>query len=346
MNRVIDDDNLNPDWFHVGAKYPADLEYGFDQRDILTQTPPFPNFFVIGAPRCGTTAICRYLARNPQICLSRPKEPHYFSRLDHDPSMAELKRDYLDPCFGHYEETHKALGEGSVSYLYLPGVIERITQFNPDSRFIVLVRNPLSMLPSYHLRMQFLLQEDEPDFARAWEFESERERGNHIPKRCLDTRLLLYSQAAQFGVQVERLFDVAGRERSHVIVFDDLKSDPLSVYRAALGFLNVDYDGQTEFERRYESRMYRYGWLQRLFFVPATKTGPAVDTLERRTRKYNEDGTRHRGLLKRMTDFNRVPMSPRPLTPQMVERVSETLRPDVMRLSQLIGRDLSFWLED
>ena len=238
------------------------------------------------------------------------------------------------------------MGEGSVSYLYLPGVIERINQFNPDARFIVLVRNPLAMLPSYHLRMQFLLQEDEPDFTRAWELEPLREEGEHVPKRCLDSRLLMYSRAAKFGVQVERLFNVAGRDQSLVIVFDDLKADTLGTYRRVLEFINVDYDGQTEFERRFGSQMYRYRWLQRLLFVPATSGGKTFETLQQRARKYNPDGSRRPSFIKRVTNLNKVPMSPAPLTTRMAEVVRETLRPDVMHLSRLLDRDLSFWFDD
>jgi len=311
----------------------------------MIQPPALPDFFIIGAPRCGTTAICRYLARNPQICFSRPKEPHYFSRLDHDPSADELKRDYLDRNFSHFQPIHRAVGEGSVSYLYLPDVIKRINHLNPQARFVVLVRNPLSMLPSYHLRMRFLLQEDEPDFEKAWNLESSRDRGENVPKRCLNTLLLKYSQVARFGVQIERLFDVAGRERSHVIVFDDFKSDSLGTYRNLLEFLNVDYDGQTEFERRFGSQMYRYGWLQKLLFKPVTKGGKVVDTLQRSTRKYNPDGTKRMSLIKRLTRLNKVPMKPAPLSPQAADLVREMLRPDVEHLSRLLNRDLSFWFD-
>ena len=179
-----------------------------------------------------------------------------------------------------------------MSYLYLPETLERIRRFNPDARFIALVRNPLAMLPSYHLRMRFLLQEDEPDFGRAWALEPARARGERVPRHCLDARLLRYSQVAMLGAQIERLFAVAGRDRSHVVVFDDLVADPLGVYRRALDFLGVDYDGQTQFERRYESQMYRYRWLQRMLFVPATRGGKMIDTLQRRGRKYNQDGSK------------------------------------------------------
>jgi hypothetical protein len=311
----------------------------------MQESIQFPDFFVIGAPRCGTTSLCRYLARNPQICFSRPKEPHYFSRIDHLPSPDELQRDYFERCFSHQQASHRATGEGSVSYLYLPGALELVNQLNPEARFIVQVRNPLSMLPSYHLRMQFLLQEDEPDFERAWELEASRVRGENLPKTCLEPRLLMYSEAAKFGVQVKRLFNLVGRERSHVIVFDDLKADPLAVYQSALKFIGVDYDGQTEFERRYESQMYRFRWLQRLLFVPATSGGKTIDTLQRRSRKYNEDGSKRPNMIKKITNLNKRPMNPAPLTPKMADRIRETLQQDVALLSELLDRDLSYWFD-
>lgn len=298
----------------------------------------------MGAPRCGTTALSRYLTRNPQICFSRPKEPHYFTQLSYTPDTDELKRNYLDRCYAHCTPAHRAIGEGSVSYLYMPGVIERILHFNPQARFIVLVRNPLTMLPSYHLRMRFLLQEDEEDFATAWSLQSARARGENVPKRCLDARLLQYSENAKFGAQIQRLFDLAGRERTKIIVFDDFTSDTLGVYRQVLDFLNVEYDGQTDFERRFESVMYRHRWLQQMLFVPATRGGKVVDTLQRSARKYNADGSKRKSLIKRMTNLNKMRKSPEPLTPEMADTLCKALKDDNLLLSELLGRDLSHWL--
>jgi len=317
------------------------------QGEILNSSKPvnFPDFFLVGAPRCGTTALSRYLTRNPQICFSRPKEPHYFTQLTHTPDISELKSGYLDRCYAHCTSGHRAIGEGSVSYLYMPGVIERILHFNPQARFIVLVRNPLTMLPSYHLRMQFLLQEDEADFATAWALQSARAKGESLPKRCLDARLLQYCDNAKFGLQIERLFKLAGRERTKVVVFDDLASDTLSVYRQVLEFLNIDYDGQTEFERRFESVIYRYLWIQQLLFVPATRGGKIVDTLQRSARKYNADGSKRKSMSKRMTNWNKVRKSPEPLTPQMADTLREALRADNQLLSALLERDLGHWLD-
>lgn len=213
------------------------------------------------------------------------------------------------------------------------------------AKFIVQVRNPLKMLPSYHLRMQFLLQEDQEDFQTAWDLQQARSRGENIPKRCLDVRLLFYNEVSKFGTQIERLFELAGRERTHVIVFDDFASDTPGTYRRLLDFLEVDDDGQTDFERRFESQMYRYRWLQELLFIPATSDGKIVETLQQKSRKYNPDGTKKMSLIKRLTRLNKVPRSPEPLTPKMLDTLRDALRPDVEHLSGLLDRDLGHWME-
>lgn len=310
----------------------------------MTRPQGFPDFFIIGAPRCGTTSLSRYLARHPQVCFSRPKETHYFARLSELPSESTLKRDYIDRYFSHRTDENRATGEGSVTYLHLPGSIEQILHFNPDAKFIAMVRNPLTVLPSYHQRMLFLLQENEADFAKAWALQSARARGENIPGTCLDSRLLNYGECARLGAQIERLINAVGRDRVHIIVFDDFTSDALSVYRALLDFLELDYDGQTEFEQRFESQMYRYYWIQRLLFMTATKGGKFIDTLERRQRKYTEDGTIRPNLVKRITKLNKVPRRPAPLSPQMANILREELNDDVELLGQLLQRDLGFWL--
>jgi len=312
---------------------------------IMTQPTGFPDFFVVGAPRCGTTSLCRFFAKNPQVCFSRPKEPHYFAQLRALPSPDELQRDYLERYFSHRQAGHRAAGEGSVSYLYAPQAIERIRHFNPEARFIVMVRNPMSMLPSYHLKMRFLLQEDKEDFAAAWRLQAARARGEQVPGHCLDPRTLMYGEVARYGAHIERLFEIAGRERTHVIVFDDFVADQLATYRRALEFLGVPYDGRTVFRRRYESRIYRYRWLQKLFFLPVAR-GTRIDTGRRAARKDKQSGSKKRSWIKRLADWNTVSASPAPLAPEMRALIADDLRSDNALLSRLLNRDLGFWLTE
>lgn len=310
----------------------------------MTRPQGFPDFFIIGAPRCGTTSLSRYLMRHPQVCFSRPKEPHYFAQQRKLPSGEEIERDYVDRYFAHRSADESIAGEGSVSYIHLPEAIGQILHFNPDAKFIVMVRNPRSMLPSYHQKMLFLLQENEADFDKAWALQTPRAQGRSLPRTCLDPRLLIYKEVASLGAQVQRLFEIAGRRQTHVIVFDDFVRDTLAEYRALLDFLEIDYDGQTEFERRFESQMYRYRWIQYLLFVTATRGGKFVDTLERRSRKYREDGTIRPNLIKRITKLNKGPVKPAPLSPQMVDILREELHDDVQLLGHLLERDLGYWL--
>jgi len=304
--------------------------------------PRFPDFFVVGAPRCGTTALCRYLAKHPTICFSRPKETHYFTRIGPQWTPAQLERDYLKRFFPHFHQGHQLVGEGSVSYLYAPEALERILRVNPEARMLVLLRNPIHMLPSYHLRMLYILAEDVEDFPTAWALQGARARGEHIPRTCPDPRLLLYHDVVRFGAQVERLYRLVGRERSLVLLFEDLAADPLRVYRQTLDFLGVAYDGRTAFPRKLPSRRYRYRLLQRLLYSPPKPARAALERAQLRAKQHKRPG--RKSLLKRLARWNTLDARPATLTPAFRAQLRSSLADDIERLGALLGRDLSHWI--
>jgi hypothetical protein len=308
-----------------------------------TKPECFPDFFLIGAPRSGTTSLSRYLADNPQVCFSRPKEPHYFSLLSPHASLDDLATAYLSQYFSHCGGGYKAIGEGSTSYLYAPYALRRISSVNPRAKFIAILRNPLDMLPSYHLRLRFTIMEDVEDFATAWRLQDVRARGERIPKYCLAPLLLLYREVAKFGEHVERLYHLAGRDRSLVLLFDDLVRDPGTVYKQVLAFIGVDDDGRTRFQRKLQSKFYRYRWLQQLLYASLGRKGPFVDTLFRRMNKKKASG--RKSWLKPLARWNTINVRPDPLDPTMRKILRDTFATDVDKLSQLLQRDLSHWLK-
>ena len=87
--------------------------------------------------------------------------------------------------------------------------------------------------------MRFTFMEDVEDFATAWSLQEMRARGERISKHCLDPHLLLYREVAGFGLQIERLYQLVGRDRSLVLLFDDLVRDPLTAYKHVLKFIEV-----------------------------------------------------------------------------------------------------------
>ena len=301
-----------------------------------------PNFFIVGAPRCGTTALSTYLAQHPAICFSRPKEPHYFTQL---PALDEtrLQQDYLDRYFQHYNENHRAVGEGSVSYLYSPQVIEHILRYNPDARFIAMVRNPLDMLRSYHAQLLFTLDEDVEDFATAWALQGLRARGIRLPRTCRDPRLLQYTEVGKLGKYLEQLLSVAGHDRVFTVVYDDLAARTGQTYSEILRFLDVPDDGRQDFPRIKSSKGYRWRWLHLILKRPPAEVAKHMQAIKSAAKSKNRNSRLLRAR-KRLIELNTVGVHRDPLDPGMQRVMADTFRSDIEKLGQLLGRDLSAWL--
>lgn len=309
----------------------------------MQSTNRFPDFFVVGAPRCGTTAISKYLARNPHICFSRPKEPHFFSIIMQEKPDADLQRDYLDLFFRDCSDDCQALGEGSVSYLYYPQAIEHIQQLNPHARFIVMARNPIDMIHSYHARLLAILDEDVEDFATAWGLQQARARGEQLPRHCRTPYLLQYAEIGSIGKQVEQLFHTAGRENCHVVLFDDFISDTLGSYRRVLDFIKVDYDGQTEFPPVEVSKFYRYRWLHLLLKRPPMRVVKYTLNIEQRARRQGRKKSRVKRMRKWLLGKNTAVRKRPPLDPAMRRQLQQAFAADIEKLGRLLDRDLGHW---
>ena len=306
--------------------------------DAVTMAAPPPSFFLVGAPRCGTTMLSAALKAHPGISFSKPKETHFFLLAPPGLEGAALRQRYLALHHPSLGPEHLALGDGSVSYLFAPEAIRRALDFDPRARFIVSVRNPLELLPSYHARMLYTLEEDRIDFATAWELQAARAAGRHVPRRCRDPRVLQYGALGRLGEHVERLFAVAGRERCLVLVFDDLVADPAAGYRQVLAFLGLPDDGQERFRRKAESRGFKSPFLQQFVMNPPAWSLPLI-------RFANGDAIRRmKRLRRRIEKANRGPASRPEIPAGMRDTLRRTFADDVERLAGLIGRDLRHWL--
>jgi hypothetical protein len=306
--------------------------------------------FIVDAPRCGTTTLSNLLRQHPDACFSAVKEPHFFSRFDlsatSDAELQEtVQRDYLDRFFADCEPAAKVLAEGSVSYLYAPEAMRGILRLWPGAKFIIALRDPLSMIPSLHARLLMTGDETVTDFARAWQMTPQRAAGRAIPRSAADPRWLRYDEAGSFGSHVQRFFDVVGRERCHVVLFDDLTDDPHGTYAALCRFLGLEPWAETSFKAQRRHYAYRWGWLQRLLKRPpkAVQTVLAGEKFNQREGKQAKAGAIMR-VRKRLLDWNKIPAKREPLDPAVRQQIIERLRGEVVTLSRLLGRDLSHWL--
>jgi len=298
------------------------------------------SLFVLGAPRCGTTFVSKLLARHPQICFSKPKEPHFFVRAGARAPSRELAERYLRAYFSHLGDSHRVLAEGSPSYLYDPDVPPRLLELDPDASFVVCVRNPIEMAPSYHARLVYTMDEDIADFSSAWSLQGIRARGERLPKRCRDPRMLQYHAVCSLGEQLARLFAAIGRERCFLVVFDDLVAEPARVHTELLRFAGIEPDVPMAFHRSNENRVFKHAWLQPMLSNPPAAVAWVIE-------RWEERGWGRpppiRALRRRIKRWNTRKVPRPPLAPATRAMLRAAFAEDVERLASLLRRDLSHW---
>jgi 1,2-diacylglycerol 3-alpha-glucosyltransferase len=295
-----------------------------------------PNFFIIGAPKSGTTSLSEYLRHHPQIYFSSVKEPHYFDR-DTSTRLKLSLQTYLSLFIPADPDLHKAVGEGSTGYLSSRVAVSEILRFNPNARFIVMLRNPVHLVQSWHAEMYFEGVENIPEFETAWTMEERRRRGKDIPPACWEPRKLFYSDWGRLGDQMERLFSIADRSRVKVIIFDDFVADPKRLYEDILEFLGMRTDGRTQFPTINENRSLRQAWLQRHLCLVANYF---------RQIRVASGLNLNLGLgwSRKLLFLNSEPAPRRPISPVFQAELEDFFRDDILKLSGILGRDLSGWV--
>jgi len=297
-----------------------------------------PNFFIVGAPKCGTTALYEYLREHPNVFMCTPKEPHYFA-TDLPKKRLVQTLDEYNHLFDKAGENHKAIGEASVWYLYSDDAIENIKKFNPDAKIIVMLRNPVDFVYSFHSQALQSNTEDVRDFKKAWELSKQRARGREIPKHCNEVKLFYYDQIGKFGFQIDRLLNIFPHEQVKIIFFDDFKKQTGEVYKDVLNFLSLPDDHKSDFPVINKNKRHKIQWLAEL-----TRTPPAaILNLVFKFKKMM--GIKELGLKNKIEKINVKTEQRRKLDNEMVEKIIDAYRSDVMKLSKITGRDLIHWLK-
>lgn len=287
---------------------------------------PLPNLFVVGAPKCGTTSLVRWLAAHPDVYFPALKEPHYFNTDDRHRNVRSLES--YRRLYRRARPHHHAIGDASVWYLSSRRAVGNILRTCRDARFIVMLRSPLEMAPSLHQQNLYGLYEDVEDFAEAWGRQEQRRRGGSIPATCRDPRHLLYGDACRLGMQMQELLERVDRQRMMWVFLDDLKSSPRVVYGQVLQFLELPDDGRASFEIYNAAKSHRSRALGRLIRLGSrTKRSLGI--------------TRSFGL-----DRANVKASPRPpLRAETRAMLRDYFAADVRQLGSVTGRNLSGWLD-
>ena len=178
-----------------------------------------PNLFIIGAMKSGTSSLHSYLGSHPQIFMSTPKEPMFFSRKSNGSGE---ENDYL-ALFAPAGDA-SMIGESSTEYTKAPefsGVPQRIHKFNPEARFIYIMRDPIERVISQYWHMVYY-------------YGGKRDMLTAIRK---DSR---YINISNYAMQLEPYFKLFGKDKVYVMTFEELRKNTLICVQGVFRWLGVE----------------------------------------------------------------------------------------------------------
>jgi hypothetical protein len=288
-----------------------------------------PNLFIIGAPKCGTTSLSSYLSDHPNLYFSNPKEPQYFN-FDFANRIHKSLSSYMK-LFEGVEDCHHVVAEGSTHYLFSQSAVPEIIKFNPDAKFIVMLRNPVDMTYSLHGEIYFNGAENIEDFETAWKLCEKRSRGFEVPKGCPDVKFLFYDQWGLLGEQVKRLLDTVSKSHVKFIVFDEFIAQTDQIYRDVLGFLKLKENQNIEFSVHNANKGFKN--------VKIENVRKVLSEIKSRS------GIKKSfGILKKVKKYNTLQFERKPLSESFKAELKEYFRSDIILLSHLIEKNLDDWL--
>ncbi|HYD25338.1 MAG TPA: sulfotransferase [Croceibacterium sp.] len=290
-----------------------------------------PDFAIVGAPKCGTTALYSYLATHPGIAMAARKEPGFWC-TDAEAPWRVTDRAAYDALWAG-AAPGAVRGEATPVYLQSAVAIPRLLAARPDARLIAMIRNPLEMAASRHADLLFGPNEDVAEFEAAWRLQERRRNGEDLPPGCREPAVLQYLANAAIGDQLERFVALVPPAQRLVIVYDDLRRDPGGEYRRVLEWLGLPDDGRGDFAPVHARRALRWaglaGWQRAL--------ARRVGWLYRPARALAHAAGISPAAL------NVRPAPRRPLRAEFEAELIAAFAPQVDKAARLLGRDLAAW---
>ena len=283
------------------------------------------DFFIVGAPKAGTTSLYNYLNEHPEIVMSTKKETDYFS----NESIEKQGMYYGKKRIMTLERYHslfpvsenKIYGEASVSYLFYKDVPKKIKDYNANAKIIVMLRNPIDRAFSHYL-MDYRLGLSSNSF-------------DQIIKKKLNNKKahLYYQQYVELGLyynQIKRYFDFFGKENICIIFFHDFKNNPEKEVKRVYNFLGLVKNYKSEINKQYNTfsmlhnvyirKLYSMVWLRKFLraIIPKEITKIIKSKLMKKDRK-----------------------------PELILDIRNKLKKlfikDILLLEELLKKDLSRW---
>lgn len=285
-----------------------------------------PNFIMIGVAKAGTTSVSRYLAQHPQIFMCPIKATNFFGYEDardwkwHDEGDPPLLRNFPVTSFDEYEamfagaRDETAVGEVSPQYIRCPTAARRIHETLPNVKLVASLRNPADRAFS-----GFLMRTRRGEAVESF-YKELTAKSSHVKEGFYYRRL-------------KRYLDLFPREQTKIYLFEEFKKDAGRIVTELFGFLGVDTKFVLDTSVRHNpGAVPKLRLLNRLLYSP---------TLARIARSLFPG---MKGALKQVRQIN---LSPAPkLPPDLRAQLVALYREDILKVQELLDKDLSVWLQD
>jgi hypothetical protein len=279
-----------------------------------------PNFFILGAGKCGTTTLHAGLRQHPQIFLTTPKEPTFFCR------QYQIVKNPVDYFALYQAVTHETIrGEASHVYLTDPESAPLLAGLFPEAKFMIILRHPTDRAYSLYHHNRRSGTEMLRTFELALAAEDSRSKSDHFPQ--YSTQYLynfLYFRSGCFAEQIERYFALFDHRQFHFLTLDEVKNDPENTMQRIGNFLDLPVDPESKFTPTNEG-----------------VTTPYSATLEKwwqRLEKFCK-GPLQNPIRLGLNAFNSRPLPP--IAPKTAAALDERFAPSLNRLHELTGITLT-----
>jgi sulfotransferase family protein len=305
-----------------------------------------PDFFVVGHPKCGTTALYEMLMRHPQVYMPRGKEPWFFARelLVDTPPRPSGTPHTLEEYMAWFEAARpdQRVGEATSLYLWSRVAASGIAEAQPGARIIAILREPAAFLRSLHMELVQIYVETELDFRTAIGLEPQRRQGEHVVRYAYWPQALLYSDYVRYVEQLRRYHAVFPAEQVLVLIYDDFRHDNEATLRRVLRFLEVDDSVAIETTEANPTVRVRSKVMHDLVHAVSVGHGPLSQAVKASVKAITPHGLRRRALYAAQKRV--VFGEPLPPDEEFMAELRRRFKGEVEALSDYLHRDLvSLW---
>jgi hypothetical protein len=292
-----------------------------------------PEFFVVGNPKSGTTALYEMLVTHPQVYMPKLGSKFFALEQKRKPDTLEEYLSLFDPA-----KAGQRIGEMSRGYLRSPTAASGIAEVNPDARIVAVLREPASFLRSLHLELLQDHVETEKDLGRLIAREEAGGSRHDVGESGVPRTLGFSKERVAYVDQLRRFHAVFPREQVLVLIYDDFRADNEGTVRDVLRFLEVDDTISVEAKDANPTILVRSPKVHGLLRSVSLGNGAVAQSIKTSIKATTGQRLRRRALsqLRRRVLYAEAP----PVDPALMTQIRRRSHDEVVALSKYLDRDL------